>query len=327
MGAVGGDACPAPVGEGSAPAVAADLDAVFAKYDELFGTCGSRAREALRSAGLMEGPVLFPPTYKLFKGGTGYDLERVPGWTDRVLHTKVGVVRRRYCALGGLQQSDHRPVCAFLETTLLAIPEQHQGGHTSATSMPITPIVAPLHPETASQVPAATKGSAVSNHDGFAVQGTMAQATPDLVPPVTDGTISLPGVALSAGALVYAAYEGGWYLAHVTKVSGAHCDVAWLRPRADLIAGGVDMQQYLCSTGADETRHGNDLLIGTDVRPAKSDVRVCPSRGVDVIDVNAVAKDTLRPRGPSSDLADLATAEQPPMPDGSTQPEFGDLLQ
>merc|ERR1719262_2210082 len=76
----------------------------------------------MRDAGLMEGPMLFPTTYRLIKGAQVYDKERTPAWCDRVLHTKFDVVRRRYVSLGGLAQSDHRPVAALLETSLLAMP-------------------------------------------------------------------------------------------------------------------------------------------------------------------------------------------------------------
>lgn len=111
------------VGEGAASGPPTDFGAVFAEYDELQGVQGSEeVKEVLRSAGLMEGPVLFPATYKFLEGTAVYDPERTPAWCDRVLHTKVDVVRRKYCAIGGLVQSDHRPVCAFLETSLLALP-------------------------------------------------------------------------------------------------------------------------------------------------------------------------------------------------------------
>ena len=42
----------------------------------------------------MEGPVYFPPTYRMLEGQAGYDLERQPAWCDRVLHSKVSVQRK-----------------------------------------------------------------------------------------------------------------------------------------------------------------------------------------------------------------------------------------
>merc|ERR1719282_375954 len=121
------DKNPGCVGEGISRATTfqsnSDIETIFARYDELKGTQGCVAtRDALQGVGLVEGPIMFPPTYKLKKGINAYDGERVPAWCDRVFHTKVGIVRRKYCALGAVQQSDHRPVCAFLETDLLAMP-------------------------------------------------------------------------------------------------------------------------------------------------------------------------------------------------------------
>ena len=96
----------------------------FAAYDELEGERAGNPELAaiLREFSLTEGPVNFPATYRLVHGSPTYDAERAPAWCDRVLHSKLGVTRQRYCALGGLSQSDHRPVCCLLETNLLALP-------------------------------------------------------------------------------------------------------------------------------------------------------------------------------------------------------------
>jgi hypothetical protein len=73
-----------------------------------------------------------------------------------------------------------------------------------------------------------------------------------------------PGT-LTVGRLVLAEYKGGWYLAHVTRIIPHACDIAWLRPQGNL--WGTDaMSRYLCSTGADETCHGDNLPVPERVR-------------------------------------------------------------
>merc|ERR1712032_675243 len=72
--------------------------------------------------------------------------------------------------------------------------------------------------------------------------------------------------SLSSGQLVFAEYAGGWYLADVLRVRGSLCDVAWRRPNAEHWGSQEAMRQYLCSTGADETCHGEGLPVATRVR-------------------------------------------------------------
>ena len=56
----------------------------------------------------MEGPVYFPPTYRMVEGQAAYDLERQPAWCDRVLHSKVSVQRKSLstCLYKALLQFD-----------------------------------------------------------------------------------------------------------------------------------------------------------------------------------------------------------------------------
>jgi hypothetical protein len=71
-------------------------------------------------------PPPFLPTYKYVAGSSEYDGKRAPSWTDRVLwrcnyaHAApaAAVSQTRYDAVGGVRQSDHRPVVAALHVAL-----------------------------------------------------------------------------------------------------------------------------------------------------------------------------------------------------------------
>jgi len=292
------------VGEGVAGSLAQDPEAVemLTKWDELCGSNGCiTTRDVLREESLMEGPVLFPPTYRMFHGQPGYDSERRPAWCDRVLHSKTTSVRRRYCAIGALTQSDHRPVAALLETQLLALP----GGNatsskpgSSARASDVTEdlltsgnanAVAASATATASRATAANAATPAATRDmpidllGEAIESpaaataaaaSTAASAPAVVcnaataPPVPTapppGRAIKPG-SLTVGRIVLAEYKGGWYLAQVTRVTPSSCDIAWLRPQGNL--WGTDaMKRYLCSTGADETMHGDNLPVPERVR-------------------------------------------------------------
>mmetsp|Transcript_75522 Transcript_75522/g.179395 ORF Transcript_75522/g.179395 Transcript_75522/m.179395 type:complete len:1172 (-) Transcript_75522:63-3578(-) len=118
-----GLSAPGCIGEGVKTRISDEGTQAFHQFDELQGARRHRAtEEAVKAAGLTEGPMLFPATYRLHEGSATYDSERIPAWTDRVLHSKPDVLRHCYCALGGCLQSDHRPVCAVLETSLLMTP-------------------------------------------------------------------------------------------------------------------------------------------------------------------------------------------------------------
>jgi len=101
-------------------------------------------------AGLREGPITFPPTYKFDKGvasPAAYDTSekrRIPAWCDRILFrgstpfatpeptesearemqplkpegTEVRVTAAEYGCWGDVYDSDHRPVYASLEVSL-----------------------------------------------------------------------------------------------------------------------------------------------------------------------------------------------------------------
>lgn len=80
--------------------------------------------------GFEEGSPTFPPTFKYDKGADSYDTsakQRVPAWTDRVLwrcNTAAPdgeplLHLMRYKSVPALRCSDHRPVYADFELTLL----------------------------------------------------------------------------------------------------------------------------------------------------------------------------------------------------------------
>ncbi|CAE8668728.1 unnamed protein product, partial [Polarella glacialis] len=306
------------VGEGMAAQSPEEVLRFFQMYDELAGSRGSRKadlEDVLREFSITEGPVLFPPTYRMVEGQCSYDLERQPAWCDRILHSKVGVVRKRYCALGGLQQSDHRPVCTLIETTLLAMPgasrspqnspaaaSSPQGNSTPGNSTPGSIVSGQSRfleaadllsgtpfPGTPQSAAFATPKSAASGSSPVARSpSNSGAATLDLLdfdPPVRTTSSSsslperaspkqagpLPGRAASPGNLgmgtrVLAEFRGGWYLATVTRSGGGTCDVAWLRPQATQWGNKAEMARHLCSTGADETMHGDMLPLATRIR-------------------------------------------------------------
>jgi hypothetical protein len=262
------------IGEGVLAECRQDYIPAFKLYDELQGSrVVTDASDCLRVSGLTEGPVYFPATYRFREGTNEYDLERMPSWCDRVLHNKVGVTRRRYCALGEGAQSDHRAVHAFLETSLLAfpgtevasqdraasakpvLPQVRESGNTcrqeaqsceDLLQFVVTPELTPL------QVPAAQS----------LFRPPASPRLPGRIGPGL-GPVPEPG-SLTPGQLVLASHDGSWYFANVLQSSHGTCDVSWLRPSADL--WGSDVGRYLCSTGADETLHGTGLSISTHIR-------------------------------------------------------------
>jgi hypothetical protein len=126
------------------PAAAQHYSALFAK-DQL-----TQERLARRTChGLIEAPLLFPPTYKYRipkkseTDGDG-DVEdaeiwdwaphRWPSWTDRILfldtpawlvrkHPDAKIVTHNYEALPLMKTSDHQPVALSVSVPLLGIPE------------------------------------------------------------------------------------------------------------------------------------------------------------------------------------------------------------
>eukprot|EP00913_Durusdinium_trenchii_P031547 g29539.t1 len=204
---------------GSAPS-AEEVLRLFRESDELYSS-RSQSRHALQET-LKEG---------LGHGQAAYDLERQPAWCDRVLHSKVSVQRKSYCALG-LANSDHRPVCAVLETLLLAMPQEAQSQKSPSPSRT---------PEAERRIQFSTKFRGWCN--------------------------SKPRVSgFGARQLVYAKYKDGWFLANVTCSGSGLADVAWLRPSGDVWGDKAKMSRYLCSTNADETLHGDRLPIATHIR-------------------------------------------------------------
>merc|ERR1719191_2195226 len=78
----------------------------------------------LRSMGIQESPITFPPTYRLVRGSDDFDSKREPAWCDRVLYKSIGASLLRYRAVSSLKKSDHRAVCARLEARLLGNVEE-----------------------------------------------------------------------------------------------------------------------------------------------------------------------------------------------------------
>lgn len=87
------------------------------RYDQFQGLASY-----LRSLGMTEGQIRFPPTYKMQHEVDAYNSERAPAWCDRVLYKSAGSRTVDYRAVGSLRGSDHRAVCALLEATLLGSP-------------------------------------------------------------------------------------------------------------------------------------------------------------------------------------------------------------
>jgi len=335
------------MGEGMTGAAAgSSVLGPFSAFDELCGDrVSSEAAEVLREASLMEGPVLFPATYRFLEGTMSYDSERIPAWCDRVLHSKVGVIRRRYGALGGpggLMCADHRAVGALLETSLLAVPgtappptKGSSAAAPAALAAVATRGTAPAAPQRSLQKPAAEASSLVDLREGEmgvrlddllgespAPVGTSSarqgggypaaapqlpvvnasvaaqQAAPSLLEDPLDfsgGTSSaamspaaassspaaavasssggrgLPGLPLppegvKVGQFVLAEHAGGWFYANVTRAGNGMCDIAWRRPAGANWARDQHSERYFCSTGEDETCHGDKLPVATRIR-------------------------------------------------------------
>ena len=66
-----------------------------------------------------EGKINFLPTYKFLDGTNDYDyMERVPGWTDRILYRANNlsdIILCRYSSIFDIKTSDHKPVYAIFK--------------------------------------------------------------------------------------------------------------------------------------------------------------------------------------------------------------------
>ena len=71
---------------------------------------------------------------------------------------------------------------------------------------------------------------------------------------------------MAVGQLVFAEFKGGWHYATVLSVRGGICDVSWRRPQAANWGRDSVNPRYLCSTGADETLHGEGIPVQTRIR-------------------------------------------------------------
>ncbi|CAJ1389087.1 unnamed protein product [Effrenium voratum] len=279
------------VGEGAAHP-GEDVLRLFRESDEMAssanGTSSSsrQLQDLLKEHSLMEGPVYFPPTYRWMEGQAAYDFERQPAWCDRVLHSKVSVARKSYCALGGFTQSDHRPVCALLEALLLAMPQTVASP--SERTATVLPSSGPELPDLLSDsVAEPTSNTSISPESSPAVREAdvrtqLPKAADKPTPPQDlldlDGSSgpaclqaspggSPYGWSPKVGQLVHARYQDGWFFANVTRSGNGTVDVAWLRPQGSVWGDKAEMSHYLCSTSADETQHGDKLPVSTHVRP------------------------------------------------------------
>jgi len=94
-----------------------NMHEVMTKNDQLNLT----KQQGLVFQNFSEPPLNFRPTYKLDVGSNQYDSsskQRIPAWTDRILHSNDGVKCTLYDADFTLQTSDHRPVFAAFEITV-----------------------------------------------------------------------------------------------------------------------------------------------------------------------------------------------------------------
>jgi len=319
---------PGCIGEGVPNCSLSAPSSTFALYDELQGSkAATDVGEILRRASLTEGPVLFPATYRMTEGTCAYDTERIPAWCDRVLHSKIDTVRRRYCAIGGIRQSDHMPVCCFLELSLLALPgwkcpdppsnlrssSYAADCRTFDRALQESPVLqaakaaAPSPPADLLDLGGTSGGYESINESAVNAGNPPAKYTSSstnlLDCPIPSGvpqysmspkneslTANATTVDVKMGQLVRAHYQGGWYLAHVTRVGGGTCDVAWLRPAAGSVQQQQHMHDYLCSTDADETCHGDNLPLATHVRVAAAMAKlgvVASQAAADLLDLSA----------------------------------------
>ncbi|CAL1150311.1 unnamed protein product [Cladocopium goreaui] len=175
-------------------------------------------------------------------------------------------------------ESDHRPVCALLETLLLAMPEVRDSTRTAVPSTSKTPKTSDLPdllemsetheveqstPQSSTQVPA----EELLDLDVSPITPVPAP-TPAPTPastPASTPAATMPSTT-TMGQLVFAKYQDGWYLANVIRPGGHTVDVAWLRPPGAIWGDKAQMAQYLCSTNADETLHGDQLPVATHIR-------------------------------------------------------------
>lgn len=79
---------------------------------------------------LTEGEIRFPPTFKFDKGSPDmYDTsykQRVPAWTDRILHRPFGVKVLDYNSVPSATSSDHRPVYGTYSVSMLGRKRSHE---------------------------------------------------------------------------------------------------------------------------------------------------------------------------------------------------------
>jgi len=79
---------------------------------------------------LTEGEIRFPPTFKFDKGSPDmYDTsykQRIPAWTDRILHRPFGVKVLDYNSVPSATSSDHRPVYGTYLVNMLGRKSNHE---------------------------------------------------------------------------------------------------------------------------------------------------------------------------------------------------------
>eukprot|EP01135_Chromosphaera_perkinsii_P007233 Nk52_evm41s745 gene=Nk52_evmTU41s745 len=100
------------------PAVSEGNFFVLSQQDQLV----NEKRSGNCFSGYLEGPLLFPPTYKYDSNSANYDSSekyRIPAWCDRILWKGRGCDMIYYNAVD-LRSSDHRPVvAAFVVDTVI----------------------------------------------------------------------------------------------------------------------------------------------------------------------------------------------------------------
>ena len=92
-----------------------DFEALLEK-DQLYS---SMNKKEIDLDDFYEGKINFLPTYKFLDGTNDYDyMERVPGWTDRILYRANNlsdIILCKYSSIFDIKTSDHKPVYAIFK--------------------------------------------------------------------------------------------------------------------------------------------------------------------------------------------------------------------
>jgi hypothetical protein len=143
--------------------------------------------------GFEEGPLSFPPTYKLDRGSDAYDTsekQRVPSWTDRILFKPAGqpsaIELLHYRSDQSVRSSDHRPVTASFRMSLrVARRRRSSASSVGSSARPRSTAPSPL-----ARVPASALGPVAQR----ALLDGMVAASQTTAQPVTSPARLAPSV-------------------------------------------------------------------------------------------------------------------------------------